>query len=54
MTGCRSIKRRKDRTVGFSKGVVKFMDVLKPLLDEQVVEKIILAQKIVTKSPAMY
>jgi D-ribose pyranase len=37
-----------------TKGVVKFMDVLKPLLDELVVEKIILAQEIVTKSPAMY
>ena len=37
-----------------TKGVVKFMDVLRPLLDELVVEKIILAQEIVTKSPAMY
>jgi D-ribose pyranase len=37
-----------------TKGVVKFMDVLKPLLDELVVEKIILAQEIVTKSPEMY
>jgi D-ribose pyranase len=37
-----------------TKGIVKFMDVLKPLLDELVVEKIILAQEIVTKSPAMY
>ena len=37
-----------------TKGVVKFMDVLKPLMDELVVEKIILAQEIVTKSPAMY
>jgi D-ribose pyranase len=37
-----------------TKGVVKFMDVLKPLLDELVVEKMILAQEIVTKSPAMY
>jgi len=37
-----------------TKGVVKFMDVLKPLLNELVVEKIILAQEIVTKSPAMY
>ena len=30
------------------------MDVLKPLLNELVVEKIFLAQEIVTKSPAMY
>jgi D-ribose pyranase len=37
-----------------TKGVVKFMDVLKPLMDELVVEKIILAQEIITKSPAMY
>ena len=37
-----------------TKGVVKFMDVLKPLLDELVVEKIILAQEIISKSPAMY
>ena len=37
-----------------TKGVVKFMDVLAPLLDELVVEKIILAEEIVTKSPAMY
>ena len=37
-----------------TKGVVKFMDVLKPILNELVVEKIILAQEIVTKSPAMY
>ena len=36
------------------KGIVKFMDVLKPLLNELVVEKIFLAQEIVTKSPAMY
>jgi D-ribose pyranase len=37
-----------------TKGVVKFMDVLKPILNELVVEKIVLAQEIVTKSPAMY
>jgi D-ribose pyranase len=37
-----------------TKGVVKFLDVLKPLLNELVVEKIILAEEIVTKSPAMY
>ena len=37
-----------------TKGVVKFMDVLAPLLNELVVEKIILAEEIVTKSPAMY
>ena len=36
------------------KGVVKFLDVLKPLLNELVVEKIFLAKEIVTKSPAMY
>ncbi len=40
--------------LSITKGVVKFMDVLKPLLAELVVEKIILAQEIVTKSPAMY
>ena len=37
-----------------TKGVVRFMDVLKPLLNELVVEKIILAREIVTKSPAMH
>ena len=37
-----------------TKGVVKFMDVLKPLLEELVVEKIILAREIVAKSPAMH
>jgi D-ribose pyranase len=37
-----------------TKGVVKFMDVLRPLLDELVIEKIILAREIVTKSPAMH
>ena len=37
-----------------TKGVVKFMDVLTPLLNELVVEKIILAEEIVIKSPAMY
>jgi D-ribose pyranase len=37
-----------------TKGMVKFMDVLKPLLAELVVEKIILAQEIASKSPAMY
>jgi D-ribose pyranase len=37
-----------------TKGIVKFMDVLKPLLDELVIEKIILAREIVTKSPAMH
>ena len=40
--------------LSITKGVAKFMDVLKPLLNELVVEKIILAQEIVTKSPAMY
>jgi D-ribose pyranase len=40
--------------LSITKGVVKFMDVLKPLLNELVVEKIILAQEIVTKSPAMH
>ena len=40
--------------LSITKGVVKFMDVLKPLLNELVVEKIFLAQEIVTKSPAMY
>jgi D-ribose pyranase len=37
-----------------TKGVVKFMDVLAPLLKELVVEKIILAEEIAAKSPAMY
>ena len=37
-----------------TKGVVKFMDVLKPLLNELVLEKIILAREIVAKSPAMH
>ena len=37
-----------------TKGVVPFMDVLKPLLNELVVEKIILAREITAKSPAMY
>ena len=37
-----------------TKGIVKFMDVLRPLLNELVVEKIILAREIVTKSPAMH
>ena len=36
------------------KGVVKFMDVLRPLLEELVVEKIIMAREIVAKSPAMH
>jgi len=40
--------------LSITKGIVKFMEVLKPLLNELVVEKIILAQEIVTKSPAMY
>ena len=37
-----------------TKGVVSLMDVLKPLLNELVVEKIILAREIVAKSPAMH
>ena len=37
-----------------TKGVVKFVDVLKPLLNELVVEKIILAREIATKSPALH
>jgi D-ribose pyranase len=37
-----------------TKGVVKFMDVLTPLLEELVVEKIILAREIVAASPAMH
>jgi D-ribose pyranase len=37
-----------------TKGVVRFMDVLTPLLNELVVEKIILAREIVAKSPAMH
>jgi D-ribose pyranase len=36
------------------KGVIKFLDVLKPVLNELVIEKIILAKEIVTVSPAMY
>ena len=39
--------------LAITKGVVKFMDVLKPL-EELVVEKIILAREIVAKSPAMH
>ena len=37
-----------------TKGVVKFMDVLTPLLNELVVEKITMAEEIVRKSPSMY
>jgi D-ribose pyranase len=37
-----------------TRGIVKFMDVLKPLLSELAVEKIILAREIVKKSPAMH
>ena len=37
-----------------TKGIVKFMDVLKPLLSELAVEKILLAREIVKKSPAMH
>jgi len=37
-----------------TKGVVKFMDVLTPLLNELAVEKIIMAEEIVTKSSSMY
>jgi D-ribose pyranase len=37
-----------------TKGIVKFMDVLKPLLSELAVEKIILAREIVKKSPEMH
>lgn len=40
--------------LSITKGVTAFMDVLKPLLNELVVEKIILAQEIVTKSPKMH
>ena len=40
--------------LSITKGVVKFMDVLVPLLNELVVEKIILAEEIVTKSSSMY
>jgi D-ribose pyranase len=40
--------------LAITKGVVPFMDVLKPLLSELVVEKIILAQEMVAKSPAMH
>lgn len=40
--------------LAITKGMVPFMDVLKPLLNELVVEKIILAQEIVAKSPAMH
>jgi D-ribose pyranase len=36
------------------KGTVKFLEVLKPILNELVVEKIILAEEIVSNSPAMY
>src|SRR3954463_2734867 len=37
-----------------TKGVVPFLDVLKPLLAEVVVEKVILAQEIVENSPKMH
>ena len=37
-----------------TKGTIPFLDVLKPLLDEIVVEKIILAREMKEKSPAMY
>jgi D-ribose pyranase len=37
-----------------TKGVVRFIDVFEPLLKEVVVEKIILASEIKTKSPEMY
>ncbi len=37
-----------------TKGVVRFMEVLKPLMEEIVVEKIILAEEIVKRSPDMY
>jgi D-ribose pyranase len=37
-----------------TKGVVKFMDVLKPVLEEAVFEQVILAHEITLKSPAMY
>jgi len=37
-----------------TKGVVKFMDVLTPLLNELVIEKIIMAEEIVVKSSSMY
>jgi D-ribose pyranase len=40
--------------LAITKGVPRFMDVLKPLLNELVVEKIILAQEIVTRSPVMH
>lgn len=37
-----------------TKGMIKFLDVLKPLLNDLVIEKIILAEEIVSVSPAMY
>jgi D-ribose pyranase len=40
--------------LAITKGTVRFIDVLKPLLNELVVEKIILAEEIVAKSPAMH
>lgn len=40
--------------LAITRGVVRFMDVLKPLLNELVVEKIILAEEIAAKSPAMH
>jgi D-ribose pyranase len=40
--------------LSITKGTVKFLDVLKPLLNDLVIEKIILAEEIVTVSPAMY
>ncbi len=40
--------------LSITKGNVRLMDVLRPLLNELVVEKVILAQEIVARSPAMY
>jgi D-ribose pyranase len=37
-----------------TRGTVSFMDVLKPVMRETVVEKIILAREIAVKSPEMY
>jgi D-ribose pyranase len=49
------IDRKTERIdLAVTKGSIPFLDVLKPLLDEIVVEKIILAHEIKDKSPVMY
>ena len=40
--------------LAITKGKLAFLDVLKPILEEVVIEKIILAKKLKIKSPEMY